>query len=53
MRAVALERELSKDEIVTLYLNIIFLANNCYGVEAASNMYFDKHAADLNLTRLL
>ncbi len=50
MRAVALERELSKDEIVTLYLNIIFLANNCYGVEAASNMYFDKHAADLNLT---
>lgn len=50
MRAVALEQELSKDEIITLYLNIIFLANNCYGVEAASNMYFDKNASELTLT---
>ena len=50
MRAVAIEHELSKDEILTLYLNVIFLANNCYGVEAASNLYFGKSASDLTLT---
>lgn len=50
MRAVAIERQLSKDEILTMYLNVIFLANNCYGIEAASNMYFDKSAEDLTLT---
>lgn len=49
MRAVAIEKELSKDEILTIYLNVIFLANNCYGVEAASNMYFDKSASELEL----
>lgn len=47
--AVALEKELSKDEILTVYLNLIALANNCYGVEAASNIYYDKDAADLTL----
>ena len=49
MRAVALEKQLSKDEILTTYLNLVFLANNCYGVEAASNLYFDKNAIDLTL----
>lgn len=48
MRAIVLERELSKDEVLTLYLNLVFFANNCYGVEAASNMYFDKDAIDLD-----
>lgn len=47
--AVALEKELSKDEILTVYLNLICLANNCYGVEAAANMYYDKDAMELNL----
>ncbi len=50
MRAVALEKQLSKDEILTVYLNVIFLSNNCYGVEAASNRYFGKSASELNLT---
>ncbi len=49
LRAIALERELSKDEILTLYLNIVYFANNCNGVEAASNIYFNKHASELNL----
>ena len=49
MRAVALEHELSKDEILTMYLNIVYFAQNCYGVEAASNTYFNKHASDLTL----
>lgn len=50
MRSVALEKQLSKDEILTLYLNVIFLSNNCYGVEAASNRYFGKSASELDLT---
>ncbi len=49
MRAVAIEKQLSKDEILTMYLNIIYLANNCYGIEAASEMYFDKNASELEL----
>lgn len=51
MRAVALERQLSKDEILTMYLNIVFFANNCYGVQAASNAYFDKDVSELSLAQ--
>ncbi len=49
MRAVALEKQLTKDEILTMYLNIVFFANNCNGVEAAANTYFNKDALDLTL----
>lgn len=49
MRAIALEKQLSKDEILTMYLNIVFFANNCNGVEAAANTYFNKDAAELTL----
>ena len=49
MRAVALEKQLTKDEILTMYLNIVYFANNCNGVEAAANTYFNKDASDLTL----
>lgn len=49
MRAIAMERQLSKDEILTMYLNIVYFANNCYGVEAASHVYFNKDASQLSL----
>lgn len=49
MRAIALERQLSKDEILTLYCNIVYFANNCNGVEAAARTYFNKSAIELNL----
>ena len=49
MRAIALEKQLSKDEILTTYLNLVFLANGCYGVEAAANVYFSKTAMELTL----
>lgn len=49
MRAIALENQLSKDEILTMYCNVAFFANGCYGVEAASRTYFNKSAIDLNL----
>lgn len=49
LRAMALEKQCSKDEILTLYLNIVYFANQCYGVEAASQLYYGKSAIDLNV----
>lgn len=49
MRAIALERRFTKDEILTTYLNISYFGNQCYGVEAAAKMYFSKKAIDLTL----
>ena len=37
-----LERHYSKDEILTLYLNRIYLGSGAYGVDAAAREYFDK-----------
>lgn len=47
--AYRLERYLSKDEILTIYLNQTFLGANAYGVEAAARTYFGKNAKDLTL----
>ena len=47
--AYRLEKHLSKDEILTIYLNQIYLGEGAYGVEAASRVYFDKHADELTL----
>jgi penicillin-binding protein 1A len=47
--AIRLERELTKAEILSLYLNQIYLGNGAYGVQAASREYFDKDVADLGL----
>ncbi len=44
-----LERMLSKEEILTIYLNEIYLGEGAYGVEAAARTYFGKHVRDLNL----
>ncbi|MDO5398483.1 MAG: PBP1A family penicillin-binding protein, partial [bacterium] len=49
LRAIALEKQLSKDEILTMYLNIVYFANNCNGIEAASHVYFNKDASELTL----
>ena len=49
MRAIALEQKHTKDEILTGYLNIVYFAQNCYGVEAAANTYFNKTASQLTL----
>lgn len=46
--AIRLERNLSKEEIITEYLNRIFFGNNCYGAGAASDLYFHKSTKDLN-----
>jgi membrane peptidoglycan carboxypeptidase len=47
--AVALERQLSKDEILRRYLNIAYFGDGAYGIEAAARHYFSKPAAKLNL----
>jgi penicillin-binding protein 1A len=48
--ALKIERELSKDEILGLYLNKIFLGNRAYGVAAAAQVYYGKSLAELSLT---
>ncbi len=45
-----IEKNLSKDEILYLYLNHIYLAGGIYGVEAASNSYFGKSSKDINVS---
>ena len=47
--AFGLERDLTKEEILTLYLNNIYLGNGAYGVEAAAESYFNKRVDQLNL----
>jgi penicillin-binding protein 1A len=44
-----LEKELSKDEIFSLYLNTIYLGHGRYGIEEASRYYFGKKAKDLDV----
>lgn len=39
---------LSRDEILTQYLNTIYFGRNAYGVQAAAQAYFDKNVEDLN-----
>lgn len=50
--AIKIERELSKDEILTLYLNKIYLGNRAYGVKAAAQVYYDKPVNELTLAQI-
>lgn len=45
-----IEESLSKEEILELYLNRVYLGHGAYGVEMASRVYFGKSARDLNLS---
>jgi penicillin-binding protein 1A len=47
--ALKMERELTKDEILGLYLNKIFFGYRCYGVGAASEFYYGKTLDQLTL----
>lgn len=47
--AFKIERKYSKDEILNIYLNQIPYGSGTYGVEAASETYFSKHAKDLTI----
>ncbi|MFF1869891.1 transglycosylase domain-containing protein [Streptomyces sp. CB03911] len=47
--AIKLEEDLTKDQILTNYLNITYYGNGAYGVEAASQRYFGKSNKDLTV----
>ncbi|MEL7370316.1 MAG: transglycosylase domain-containing protein, partial [Myxococcota bacterium] len=47
-----LEATLSKQDIISLYLNQIFLGNQSYGVQAAAENYFRKNVEDLNVAEI-
>lgn len=47
--ALRLERELSKDEILELYLNKIFFGYRSYGIAAAAEFYYGKKLSELDL----
>ncbi|WEO96205.1 transglycosylase domain-containing protein [Streptomyces sp. FXJ1.172] len=47
--AIQIEEKLGKKKILENYLNITFFGEQAYGVEAAAQRYFSKHAKDLNL----
>jgi len=49
--AYRLEKYLTKDEILTIYLNQIYLGSRAYGVEAAARTYFGVHVGDLTLAQ--
>lgn len=48
--AIAIDARFSKQQILQLYLNEIPYGRNAYGIEAASQAYFNKSAKDLDLT---
>ena len=50
MRARYLESRYAKDTIIECYLNTIAMGHGMYGVEVASNYYFNKHVSDLTVT---
>lgn len=50
--ALKVERELSKEEILELYLNKIYLGNRAYGVGAAAQVYYGKQINELSLAQI-
>jgi penicillin-binding protein 1A len=47
--SIRIEKRYTKEEIFTMYCNQIYFGHGAYGVEAASQLYFRKHAKDLAL----
>ena len=50
--ALKIERELSKDEILQLYLNKIYLGQRAYGVGSAAQVYYGKNVNELTLAQM-
>lgn len=50
--ALRIEEEYSKDKILELYLNKIYLGHRSYGIAAASSIYYGKELSELNLSQL-
>jgi penicillin-binding protein 1A len=50
--AFGLEHNMTKEEILSLYLNNIYLGNGAYGIEAAAESYFNKRIEQVNLAEM-
>lgn len=50
--AVALEQKYTKEQILEFYINNVNFANGYYGIESASEAYFDKEAKDLTISQI-
>ena len=48
-KAIQLEQQKSKDEVMELYLNLVPMGNSYVGIQSAAKAYFDKDATQLNL----
>jgi len=49
IRAYDMDRKLSKEQILELYLNTIYLSQGCHGVKTAADKYFGKEVSDLTI----
>lgn len=47
--AIEIEKNFTKNQIFDMYANLVYLGHGAYGVEAASRLYFGKHARDLTV----
>lgn len=47
--SIQIERKYTKDEILESYLNIVYFGHGTYGVEAAAQLFFQKHIGEVNL----
>ena len=50
--ALKIEQQLSKDDVLALYLNKIYLGNRAYGVAAAARVYYGKSLEELDLSQI-
>ncbi len=50
--ALQIERQLTKDEILELYVNKIYLGNRAYGIEAAAQVYYGKSIREVSLAQM-
>ena len=50
--AARIEKSISKDQILEMYVNNVYLGSGAYGVEAAADTYFNKHLNQLSLPEL-
>ena len=50
--AARIEKTISKDKILEMYLNNVYLGSGAYGVEGAAQIYFNKHVGDLTLSEV-
>lgn len=48
-RALNLEKNYSKEQILETYLNTVYFSNNAYGIQAAAETYFGKNASELTI----